>query len=187
MASGWVLLCWELWGAPANMVLPKGGLVVWFLPFSMHCSRLLPLMEGQTLLLSKPTWSVKAHGYTSNLLVAIIKAFSFPMKNKAGHCNVVFFLSLTYSCCFSVRDPSTHCMMLHFALSSWDATCRQSYKLVQGCGGPDPQVTHTGMISSVLTELRPFFLTGWGPGCKCKCSAGGNGDVQNSGSVLWLR
>ena len=139
------------------MVLPKGGLPVWFLTFSMHCSRLLPLMEGKTLLLGKPTWSVnKAHRYTSNLLVAIIKAFSFPMKNKAAHCNG-FFPFPDIFLLFCKRDPSTHCMMLHFALSSWDATCHQSYKLIQGCGGPDPRLTHTGVISLVLTELHPFF------------------------------
>lgn len=45
---------------------------------------LLPLMEGRTVSLGKPAWSVnKAHHCTSNLLVAVKKAFSFPMKNKA--------------------------------------------------------------------------------------------------------
>lgn len=43
-------------------------------------------MEGKALLLGKLAWFInKAHSYTSNLLVAMIKAFHFPMKNKAGH------------------------------------------------------------------------------------------------------
>lgn len=43
-------------------------------------------MEEKALLLGKSTWFINmAHSYTSDLLVTIIKAFSFPLKNKEGH------------------------------------------------------------------------------------------------------
>lgn len=45
-----------------------------------------------------------------------------------------------------------------FALSLRDAACHRIYKLVQGCGGPNPQLMHAGMVSLLAHSSRHFSL-----------------------------
>lgn len=66
--------------------------------------------------LGKAAWSVnKAHCCAGNRLVAIMKAFRFPTKNKTGQCNVLFIFLAILILLFC-NNP--HCMRLHYALSS---------------------------------------------------------------------